>query len=249
MSSSAVSPVVDPSVSHALLVSKDLTAIGQIIEVVQQFAFTVEVCSEPAGVASLISTRKFHAIILDVASDESLLNVLEVIRCSPSNQNSVTFAIVDSAHRPPSKMQSNFVMQKPLTDNLIRSTLKAAMGLIVRDLRRYFRCPVKGPARIQIAGQPQIDCELMNISEGGIAVNTSVPLPSGAVAKAEFSLPDIPGAFQVDAEVCWSDNRGRAGLHFLSLSPELKGKLQGWLSTKIEQSFPGAAIQPFQAKQ
>jgi hypothetical protein len=245
MSGSAVSSIGNRFAGHALLVSNDLTAIGQITGAMQQFAFTVDVCSNLIPAARLISRRKFQAIVLDIALQEQLSNALEVIHYSLSNQNSVTFAIIGSGVRMESRIRPSFVMQRPLTDGLIASTLKAAMGLIIRDYRRYFRCPVRGQASIQVTGGPYISCELMNISEGGLAVETSVPLHAGAEVKARFMLPDTSGAFRVDAEVCWSDNRCRAGLRFRSLSPEQTGKLQSWLSDKIEQGFPEPVLRLF----
>lgn len=249
MSSSAVAPTGGPFSGHALLVSSDLTVTRQITDAMRQFAFNPEICSDRTEAATLVCTRKFQAIILDIASPEELSKVLELIRCSPSNQTSVTFAVIDLGARADSQVRPNFMMQKPLTTGLIESTLKAAMGLIIRDLRRYFRCPVKAHATIQLADQPQIDCELINISEGGMAVNASVPLHSGAVVKARFVLPDTTDAFDVDGEVCWSDNRGRAGLHFRSLSQAQRERLQGWLSNKIEQGLPDPVSRFFHKKQ
>ena len=246
MSSSAVAPSASPFAGHALLISNDLTTVRQITDAMRQFAFCLEICSGLAAAATFICTRKFQAIALDIASAEELSNVMEVIRNSPSNQTSVTLAILDLGSRPDSRIRPNFMMHRPLTGPLIESTLKAAMGLIIRDLRRYFRCPVKAQAHIDIAGRPQIECEMMNISEGGMAINTSIPFSSGAAVKMQFVLPDTPDVFHVDAEVCWSDNRGRAGLHFVSLSREQKAKLQGWLSKKIEQGFPDAVKQLFE---
>jgi hypothetical protein len=102
---------------------------------------------------------------------------LEQIRLSPSHQNSVTFAVVDShVHAADFRVQPNFVMQKPLTDSLIGTTLKVALGLIIRDYRRYFRCTLGVPVGLEVDGTAEIRCDMMNISEGGLAVNTLVVL-------------------------------------------------------------------------
>jgi hypothetical protein len=140
------------------------------------------------------------------------------------------------------------VLQKPLVNVLVASTLKAALGSIIRDYRRYFRCPLKAPATIKIGGAPATPCELMNISEGGLALNLCPPLELGARIVTRFTLLGVPGEFNVEGEVCWSDGKRRAGLRFCGLTPEQRTELQKWLSSKIEESFPESIMQLFQKK-
>lgn len=232
-----------------MLVSNDPSVVGQLISGMQQFAIAADVCPDLPTATSLINTRKFEAIVVDLALGEQVIHVLERIRFSPSNRNSVTFAIVDSGSGADLKIQPNFVIPKPLTENLIGSVLKAALGLIIRDYRRYFRCPVAVPVLIRIDGIVQIPCEMMNISEGGLALNTRVTFDPGAPVKAEFSLPGEPSAFDIDAEICWCDKKGRAGVQFRTFSPEQKVRLQDWLSRRIEQGIPEPIARFFQKVQ
>jgi hypothetical protein len=221
-----------------LLVSTDPTIVEQITSGMQQFAITVDVCGDLATAASLVNIRKFEALVVDLALSEQVTHVLERVRLSASNQNCVIFALVDSGARTEFRIQPNFVMEKPLTDGALRSTLKAALGLIIRDYRRYFRCSVSVRIVIEIGSSVQIPCEMMNISEGGLAVNTLVTFKPGIPVKVRFTLPEEPRTFDIDAEICWCDNKGRAGLHFRSISPEQKVRLQGWLSHRIEEGIP-----------
>jgi hypothetical protein len=92
----------------------------------------------------------------------------------------------------------------------------------------------------------ELICETLNISEGGMAVHTSIALKLGAGAKVQFALPGEPTAFNLEAEICWCDNKGRAGLQFRSRSPEQQALLQAWLSRKIEQGLPEAVARLYQ---
>jgi PilZ domain len=249
MSSRSASPSPSPIVGRALLVSNDSTAVEQLTNAMQQFAITVDLCSELGTAASLINTRKFEAIVVDLTLDERIPHLLERIRLSPANQHSVTFALANSHPQASFQVQSNFVMQKPLTDNLIASTLKAVLGQIIRDYRRYFRCPVTAPVIIQIDSKAQIPCEMLNISEGGLAINTMVSFKPGAAVRAQFTLPDEPTAFEIDAEICWCDNIGRAGLQFRLISSDRRLVLQAWLSRRIEQGLPEPIARWFQKAQ
>ena len=233
----AVPAAVPPIVGRALVVSNDSTVIEQLIRGMQQYAIAAEVCCDAPSAASLINTRKFEAIIVDRPMGDQV-ELFDRIRLSASNGNSVTFAVVDSAAGAELKTQPNFLIPKPLDEKLVGSVLKAALGLIIRDYRRYFRCPVAVPVLIHIHGKAHIPCEMMNISEGGLAVTTIVTFDPGAAVKAEFILPDEATAFNIDAEICWCDKKGRAGLHFRSVLPDQQVLLQDWLSRKIEQGIP-----------
>ena len=236
--SQAVPVAIPPIVGRALVASNDPAVVQQLINLMQQFAIAVETCTDLPTIATLIHTRKFEAIVIDVALGGQVAEIIERIRLSPSNSNCVTFAVQDSAASVPWKVQPNFVIPKPFDDKLIGSVLKAALGLIIRDYRRYFRCPLAAPVLVHLDNRAQIPCEMMNISEGGMAITTTVNFDPGAAVKVEFSLPNEPTAFDIDAEICWCDKKGRAGLHFRSVLPGQQALLQDWLSRKIEQGIP-----------
>jgi hypothetical protein len=242
--SSFTTPARPDFAGRALLVSRRAAEARQIVSAMQRFAFTVDVCTDQESGAALIATRKFQAIILSLGADDQESELLDVVRSSPSNRTAVTFAVLGSERRS-RPLHPNFFLHRPLTNALLASTFKAAIGLIIRDYRRYFRCPIKVPATIQISGGPPTPCELMNISEGGLALNKCIPLGLGTLVETRFELPDKFAEFQVDAHVCWSDNRSRAGLHFSSISPEQKVRLQIWLSKQIEEGFPDPIMQLF----
>jgi hypothetical protein len=229
---------------RALLVSSQAAEAKQIVGAMQRFAFTVDVCTNQQSGATLISKRKFQAIILDLGADDQYSELFDIVRFSPSNRSAVTFAVLGLERRS-RPVQPNFFLHRPLTNALLASTIKAAIGLIIRDYRRYFRCPINVPATVQISGGPPVPCELMNISEGGLALNKCIPLGLGTLVRTRFELPDKVGAFQVEAHVCWSDNRSRAGLHFFSMVPDQKVRLQIWLSKQIEEGFPERIMQLF----
>ena len=222
---------------RALVVSNDATVIEQLVRGIRQFAIAAEVCSDTTSAASLINTRKFEAIIVDRPLGDQV-DLFDRIRLSASNGNSVTFAVVATGAGAELKTQANFLIPKPLDEKQVGSILKAALGLIIRDYRRYFRCPVTVPVLIDLLGKAQVPCEMMNISEGGLAVTTTVTFDPGTEVKAEFTLPDEATNFKIDAEICWCDKKGRAGLHFRSVLPSQQALLQDWLSRKIEQGIP-----------
>jgi len=245
MSSSPGVPT--PIAGRALLLSNDSNAVGQLTTGMQQYAITADVCADLTTASRLINTRKFEVIVLDFGLTKQVAHVFERIRLSPANQNSVTFALVDSRAPEKSPVQPNFIMHKPLTDKQVGRTLKASLGLIIRDYRRYYRCDLTVPVVLQVEGGTTVPCQMINLSEGGIALHTPACFNPGARVKALFTLPAEPIAFDIDSEVSWCDQHGRIGLQFVSVAPEQRLVLQLWLSHRIEQGLPERVAQLFQA--
>lgn len=238
MTTSAVPPSPPTIVGRCLLVSNDSSTIDHITASLQQFAISAVVCPDSLTAVTLINTRKFEAVVVDFALGQHMTDILERVRLSPSNQNSVTFALVNPTEESYLQIQPNFVIRKPLVAQEIGSTLKAALGLVIRDYRRYFRCPVTVPVRIWIDNKAQVDCEMMNVSEGGLAVATPVRFTPGVAVRIDFALPGEPVKFEMEAEICWCDTKGRAGLHFRSVSEKNSLLLQAWLSRRLEEGIP-----------
>jgi ActR/RegA family two-component response regulator len=244
-SSSAVAPYA--SVGRVLLVSNDPVTVQQLTEAMHQLALHSEVCLEVPAALRLLNSQKFEAVIVDLLLGESAYTILEEVRISSSNCTVVIFTI-SASHAGSAgafKAGSSFVLERPLSMASITRMLKAAYGLIVRERRRYFRCPVSVPADIRRAASNDISCQTLNISEGGMAMTVPVPLKSGALVSVHFQLPGRLFQFAAQSFICWSDQEGRAGLQFASPSGVWKSELQEWLSQRLEDSLPESVAEKF----
>jgi len=219
---------------RALLVSNDPLTIKQISEPLRELAASTEVCTDIANAIRLVNTRKFETVVVDLKLGEQSRTILERVRLSPSNHTTVAFAIADSTKQSAMAYEagSNFVFERPLSPISIGSTLKAAYGLIMRERRRYFRCPISIPAAIRKDDADEIRCQAVNISEGGMAIMTSVPLKPGMQVMVQFTIPGQATEFTAQSEVCWCDETGRAGLRFLAPSSEQGSELKEWLARR-----------------
>lgn len=89
---------------------------------------------------------------------------------------------------------------------------------------------------------------VLNMGEGGMAIQTMVPLKVGQTLKFGLPLGKIkakaPGAeLTGTAEVAWCDRSGRAGLHFTDVSETEQLQLKSWLRHQDNQEFPRALCQ------
>jgi CheY-like chemotaxis protein len=235
------------SIGLALLASADPLTIQQFSHALQQLSISPEVCQEVPEAIGLLKYRKFDAIIVDLRLAERSGMILDEVRLSPSNRTAVTFAISsnDGESTTAVRKGSGFVFERPLSKESIRRTLRPAFGLILRERRRYFRCAVAIPVSIRRRTMPEARCCCINISEGGMAVSTIVPLSAGEDVQVQFTLPGHKTPFVAESRICWLKT-GLLGVRFVSFSQGHKSELQGWLSLKLEAMLPDSVAGKFQ---
>src|ERR1035437_9876726 len=222
------------AIAIALLASADPVTIQQFSHALEELSISPDVCQEVLASIRLLNHRKFDAVIVDLQLGEQSGLFLEEVHLSPSNRTAVTFVISgNDAEDPSFRRKADFVFKRPLSAQSIRKTLKLAYGLILRERRRYFRCPISIPVTILRQSMPEVRCYSVNISEGGMAVSTFVPLSAGEDVRVQFTLPDHKAPFLAESRICWWKT-GHLGVRFVSLSREHKSELQDWLSQKLE---------------
>jgi hypothetical protein len=202
-------------------------------------SITPDICREVPAAVGLLNRRKFDAVIVDLQLGDQSGLILDEVHLSSSNRTAVTFGIGDNDAEVTSdfRKKSQFVFERPLSAQSIHKTLKPAFGLILRERRRYFRYPVSIPVIIQRRSRQEIRCNSVNISGGGMALSTQVPLVPGENVRVQFTLPDHEAPVVAESTICWSKT-GHLGVRFASISEEHKSELQTWLSQKLEQVLP-----------
>jgi hypothetical protein len=223
----------------ALVLCKDASTCQLILESLHPLAILPEICEDGFVAASLLEKQKFEAVIVDLEVGDEAALVLQQLRFSRANRTAVTFAITaESEARSPARPDSTFVLQRPLSAASIHQTMRAAFGLVVRERRRYFRCPVTIPAFVRARQLEDILCQTVNISEGGIAVNAPATLDSDCPALVRFSLPDHASQLFAETKVVWRGQNGLVGLQFQFLASPQKSELQEWLARKLDETLP-----------
>lgn len=109
---------------------------------------------------------------------------------------------------------------------------------MVRERRRSYRCPLQIPVQVSSSARSDFVANSINISEGGIALISSVILHVGENLILKLTLPDAPSAVRINGEVCWADESGRVGLEFVQVPTTVGKQLQSWLGDRLEESLP-----------
>ena len=234
------------AIGLALLVSADPVTIDQFSNALRQLSISQDVCQQVPAAVGLLNRRKFDAVIVDLQLGEQSGVILNEARLSPSKKTAVTFVISGGdAEAIAFQKRSEFIFERPLSAKSIRNTLKPAYGLILRERRRYFRYSISIPVTILRESLQEVRCNSVNISEGGMALSTFVPLIPGESVKVQFTLPDHQVPCSAKSTICWAKT-GHLGVRFISISDEHKSELQVWLSQKLEEMLPEFVTEQFQ---
>jgi CheY-like chemotaxis protein len=227
---------------ESLLLSQDPDLVRVIRPTLEKLSIDVEICHEARAAADILISEKFDAIIVDCDDLKGGLAVLQGLRSTPSNKNSVTFAILNG-HKTTTQeafgLGANFVLQKPISALNASRCFNAALNFMIKERRRYFRQPVKMLVKVVLEGKT-LNATSTNISEGGMALMLREAMPKGAVPRLKFSLPNSTLQMDVEAEVAWADVKGLAGLRFHNVPQPAQQQLEHWLDERLEQEFPGA---------
>jgi ActR/RegA family two-component response regulator len=225
----------------ALVVSRDAEARELLIESLKPLAIQPEICEETQTAIRLLESRKFEAVIVDMRLGADATLFMKELHRSPANRRAVSFTITtdNKASGIAGKADSMFVLERPLSPASVSQTLRAAYGLMVRERRRYFRCPVEIPAAIRTEhNTEEISCKTVNISEGGVAIRCHTLLGSHIPRGLRFRLPGRSTQLFAETTERWRLEGGVLGLEFGTLPPPQRSELQEWLAQRLEETLP-----------
>jgi len=109
------------------------------------------------------------------------------------------------------------------------------------EKRKEDRIPVELKVGYRTIGSFITDY-IINISKGGIFINTSKPLPVGTKIRILFSIPDIPLPFDLMGIVRWINPVGHTshslpgmGIEFLDMEENVKRRIEKFISQQIKK--------------
>jgi uncharacterized protein (TIGR02266 family) len=98
------------------------------------------------------------------------------------------------------------------------------------SMRENPRKPCLINANYTIQGQ-NFNNYILDISIGGVFIETNQKLPAGKKISIKFSLPNYPQPFMLTGKIAWSSPRG-FGLKFEEMSPQQGNMLKSFVDQK-----------------
>lgn len=231
---------------ESLLLSRDVEVLRILRPTLEKLSIQVEICQEAKKASEILIAEKFDAVIVDCDDLQGGREVLQGLRATPSNKNSVAFAVLNGRRTTTQEafgMGVNFVLQKPISTLNASRCFHAALNFMERERRRYYRQPVKMPVKVVLEGK-ELRATSTNISEGGIALIMHQALPKNGKPRVQFTLPETRVALDVETEVAWADIKGHVGLRFQNVPASSQEHIEKWLCDQIEERLPGPKEKP-----
>jgi DNA-binding NtrC family response regulator len=219
----------------SLLVCRDAATLRTVKQVLADNDFGVQLLSESTAALKAVSEVRFDAVLID-CEVEGAGDVLKLLRQSRPNRNTIAFAISGASLPVPGAfpMGAHFVLSKPVSAEWLARNLRAALGPMMGERRRYFRYPLEVPV-VLTAGSKEILGNSTNVSEGGMALRVHDAGSLSGTVSVKFELPGTGRAITAKGEVVWVDARGLAGIRFRSLGEGSQQNLEQWLNSRPPQ--------------
>jgi hypothetical protein len=216
----------------SMVLSRDWPEISVLECILSALHIEVDVETQPLRASAKLAKSKIDALIVD----SDLEGSSDFLQGLPGGtfQQTVPIIIFSGSRRKgvPEESRATFSFLKPISVEQAVRTLSAARSMIVDGRLRYHRHPVNTPVSFS-CGPKRVDAQLMNLSQGGLRVALTQPLPADGPLQVSFALPGTKHALKLQAEVAWQNRQGHAGVRFVHQQDSTRRDLQLWL----EQSF------------
>jgi DNA-binding NarL/FixJ family response regulator len=216
---------------RALLVSEDDHSSATLVSVLSGYGVAAQRCGYPNGVFYL-PEQHLDALIVDFDDPQQAISVIQTGGSSASSAAPVIIALLREKEMVRSIFAAgaNFVLYKPVSEDQAQATLRAAISLISRERRRSVRVPLQVPVQLFLKDNSEREGILLDLSEDGMDVLTSQPIPISSTIRVRFSLPgDRP--MEVTAAIAWTNPNGQSGMRFVELEDGLRDKFRQWVAS------------------
>lgn len=188
-------------------------------------------CSVPDNALDLLQSRKYNPVIVDCTQMDTDGELLRSLRESPANRDSIALGIIsdDDAVSDVFALGTNLVIRKPVDAEEAGRILRTARSLVTKMRRRFLRHVLHTLAYVHVDGLGDAPM-LLDIGEGGIALQALDPLEERRAFSLRFSLPGDPEEYEAVAAAVWNDSSGRVGMRFLGLPVAARERLKVWLA-------------------
>ncbi len=229
--------------AQCLLLGTDAEALGTLCPILEELQIAVDVCSRRDAAVQLLSQQKFELLVVDWESVDGPGHVLLSTRLLATNRDTVVLALVAGvdAMRASQEMGANFILSKPISEASARRTIQACRVLFPQAAPRENRRPVHSLSFVSLE-QAQDAAILLNVSEGGMAIQALEALAKGQVMQFGIELPLAPVRVEARGEIMWADPSGRAGVRFVEVPEPYRAQLRAWLEKSPEEAPASAVI-------
>ncbi len=190
----------------------------------------VPVAGDPVAT---LSRQKFEGCVLRLYDPEAQ-RILHAARSSSSNRPMVIYGIARSAKEALccSSYGINAILDEPLDRTSVVKVVRSTQRLVMNELRRYARVPVKSQAMVETS-TGSIMATTVEVSAGGLSLRSTHALSSSEV-RLTLALPRLP-RLNLRAFICWQRPGIEKvyGMRFDATDPS-RFRIKSWIDQHLE---------------
>lgn len=223
--------------AQSLVLCRDPEVLRTLCPLLFDMNMGVEICLGSNGASRILRKQRFDAVIVECDPEGAGLELLEQLRSDTPNQKTLAVGIVHDHRQMKDAFArgANFVLSKPISAQDASRILRFTRGMLTRMVRRFLRVAVHRLAHVEIGGHPD-PAFMLDLSEGGIAIQCLEPITAGEMLDISFLLPGTSIGISGRGVVAWSDATGKAGIEFETLSEDQRKAMKDWVVSRLRQS-------------
>jgi response regulator RpfG family c-di-GMP phosphodiesterase len=223
--------MTSPTTFEFLLVSTDYQTLTAVAGALKQIDANLGFVPTVEAARDYVGRRKIDGIFVDMEIPGAV-DLINFIRQSSCNRHAMVFGCRGTGIESPETLEArvNFLLQKPLSEEVVLSHVTSAREVMARERRRYFRHPVSLPVSLSGNGMEQ-RARMTNLSEGGMAVHTVKPVEFHSVIDFAFELA-IGAAVSGKGLITWVNSEGMIGVAFQFLRGKGRDHLLTWITER-----------------
>jgi CheY-like chemotaxis protein len=219
--------------TRVLVVDDDPVVCELIQEVLESAEMETTTTTNSRQAATSLDLEKFQVVFVDMNMPHpNGVELTRHIRASSLNQTALIVMITAENDRAilgkAFQAGVNFLLYKPLDRHGILRLMRVADGAIQRELRRFQRVKVSCKVSVE-SKQGQLNGTTLDISMGGMFVQTSQGLPVGSSVHVRLELKPGAPALNLAARVARVVGTDCLGLQLDDNGPGAAKRLQEFL--------------------
>ncbi|HXZ31019.1 MAG TPA: PilZ domain-containing protein [Terriglobales bacterium] len=211
----------------SMVVSRDWSEVSVLECILGGLHVRVDVEPELERVSAKLAKSKIDALIVDCDLD----GTTKLLGGLKQELNTVPLLIIGSPSRCRELKASpaTFTFEKPISVEQAVRKLSAARNFIMNGRLRYHRHPVDLPASVSYGRGKRVMADILNLSQGGVAIRTKPGVNLPTAVRVAFALPESKLKVRAKGKVIWKRDE-LAGIHFMGMSSRQTRDLQLWLA-------------------
>lgn len=225
--------------SLKILVVDDEPAVCKLLKsLLEALGIETLALTDSRAAARRIENEKFDGIVLDARMPKpDGFELTRHVRTHPMNREAPVVMITAwddvATMRRAYRAGVSFFLGKPVVPEKLYGLFRAARGPMLRERRRHARLPYRTSVMCTFR-EERYTVTSLNISEGGMALESAAGAPLGEILELEFKLPSFSEPLKLRGKVIRKAQPDRTAVQFVDLREFEREALQNYIAGKLK---------------